>query len=165
VGNALLVVPLRWESPEPGTRATIPAPFVPYQRILEKGPTRPTLESNQEVDQRLRFQIPPEVLPFQVERVQLSIKVNAPWRRVTVSSHGNDQVVELQSVENPLDPIRIDLTGERLPRPDETGGLHFDLKISDSIRGGKDKGQVNQLDEKWKIEYVEMEVVGTRTNP
>lgn len=160
VGSALLVIPLRLERPAPGGRVTIPGPFVPYRRLLDNGPIRPTLDSDQGIDMHLRFQLPAEVLPLQVERARLVGKINAPGRRVTAAGRAGDQLVELHRVESPLDPIRVDITEERLLRPDEEGGLHVHVAVSELL-GGREAGPGTlRVNERWTVEYLELEVVG-----
>jgi hypothetical protein len=153
-GTALLVIPLRLERPVAGERVTIPAPLVACRRVLEGARTRPTLESDQAADMHLRFQLPPTVLPLRVERARLACKVNAPGRRVTISGRAGEQLVELHRAESPLDPIRVEIVDERLLRPDDEGGLHLNLDISAPLGSGP------RGNEKWTIEYLELEVVG-----
>ena len=52
--------------------------------------------------------------------------------------------------------IRADVTEGPLLRPDEGGGLHLRLSVSDPLGG--------RQEEKWTIEYLELEVAG-RTAP
>jgi len=155
-GSALLVIPLRFERPSPGERVTIPGPFLSYQRILGGASTKPFLSSNQGIDMHLRFQLPIEVLPFQVERAQLLVNINAPSRRVTISGLANDQFVEVHRVDSPLNPIRIDLDA-RFLHLDAEGGLHVNLKVSDAPQEDRERGR---RQEKWTIEYLELEVSG-----
>jgi hypothetical protein len=152
-GSALLALPLRLERPAPGARVTIPGPLIPYQRILDTGPIKPTPEGSQPADMHLRFQLPAEVLPLEVERARLLARIDAPGRQVTVSGRAGDELVELHRVEGPLDPIRVDVTEARLLRLDEGGGLHLEVDLSRVLRDPR------ALD-KWTVEYLEFEVVG-----
>ncbi len=83
VGSALFFIPLTLERPTPGGSVTIPAPLISYQRLVEAGSIRPVMESNEGIDMHLRFQLPTEVLPFQVERARLRLKIDCadPARR------------------------------------------------------------------------------------
>jgi hypothetical protein len=158
------VIPLLLERPAPGTRVTVPAPLVPYQRILSGGPVRPVLESNQAIAMQLRFQLPAALLPLKVEQARLVAKINAPSRRVTVSGLPADgKPVAFPPVESPLDPVAVTITDEPLLRPDEEGGLHLELAVSDTLGGGQAGPKAPQMDEKWTIEYVELEVIGRTT--
>jgi hypothetical protein len=160
VGGALLAIPLRLERPPPGTRVTVPGPLVPYQRIWEAGPTKPTLESDQPANMHLRFQLPAAVLPLRVERARLLARIDAPGRRVTVAGRAGDEVVELYQVESPLDPIHVEITEERLLRPDGEGGLHLNVALSAPPRDEGSRPGARGAGEKWTIEYLELEVTG-----
>lgn len=165
VGTALLVVPLKWERPAPGTRVTVPGPLVTVSRLVEEDLAVPLPPpSTQGVRMRLRFQPPEAVLPLHTERARLTLKINAPGRRVTVAApppEGGKGPVgagrELRRVDSPLDPIRLDLTAEDLLRADKGGGLRLDLMISEAAQeGGAGTGG-----NPWAIEYCELELVGT----
>lgn len=136
-GSALVVAPLRLERLAAGDRATIPGAFLPYQRILENGQAvRPTMQPNKDIEMVLRFQLPPEVLPFKVERARFSARIDAPGRRVAVAGHEGDRVTEVSRIENPLDPIRVEIADERLLHVDAEGGLHLTLSIHLLAQGG-----------------------------
>jgi hypothetical protein len=141
---------------------TIPSPFLPYTRILDGVPTRPFLTGDQGIDMDLRFQLPFEVLPFQVERARFLIKIEAPTRRVTLSGRAGNQFLDIHRVDNPLDPIRLDLDS-RFLHLDEGGGLHVKVNV-----GGTPQDQLRGRDsqsEKWTIENLELEISGHSDNP
>jgi hypothetical protein len=161
VGNALLALPLRLERAAAGSRMTIPGPFIPYRQISAAGPIRPARESSQATNMHLRFQLPAEALPLDVESARLVAKIEAPSRRVVVAGHGQVGPVELYRADSPLDPIHLTITDKGLLRLDEQGGLHLHLSISEErspLGGEKDARDVS---EKWRIEHQELEVVGT----
>jgi hypothetical protein len=156
VGSALLVIPLEFEHTPPDAHVTIPRGFVPLRRMLQGIASRPTLEGQYGIEEHLRFQLPPSVLPMQVERARLFAKVNAPLRRFTVAGRGAK--TPLISEESPIDPIQRDIVQKDLLQLDEQGGLHFDIGMSEQLKDQEDNPQ------KWSIEYLELEVIG-RTLP
>jgi hypothetical protein len=160
-GNALLVVPLRLERGPAVERRTIPGPLLPYRQILEVGSVRPLRESTNDSDLHLRFQLPAVVLPFTVQQARLVLKINAPGRRVTISGYlPAGGLVELYRAENPLDPIRLDVADERVLHVDEDGGLHVNLSMN-SVAASTPPGKGDVVrDEKWSIEYLDLEVSG-----
>jgi hypothetical protein len=162
VGSALVIVPLRFEHSAPGQRVTIPAPFLPYQRFLDGVQTRPFLTGAQDIDMDLRFQLPVEVLPFQIERAHFLVKIDAPTRRVTLSGQDGKQFIEIHRVDSPLDPIRLDLDA-RFLHLDEGGGLHVKINVSgtkqDELRGRDSQA------ERWTIDRIELEISGHSDNP
>lgn len=164
VGGALLVAPLRLERSALGERATIPGPFITSQRILEDGPAKVTTESGENADMHLRFQLPSEVLPFRVERARLSVRMDAPSRRVTIAGRAGEEVIELHHVDGPLDPFSVEIIDPRVLHLDDQGGLHLNLSIHGAAQAISPREQVGRLGENWTIEYLELEVSGARTN-
>jgi hypothetical protein len=164
VGSALLVVPLQLERPAPGTTVSVPGPLISYQRMVDAGPIRPVLESRNGIDMHLRFQLPREVLPFQLERARFTLKIDAPSRRVTIAGLEGSRTTELRSIDSPLDPLRVDITDERLLHLDPEGGLHLNLSIGNTLQAKPDAAPPQQVTEKWIIDYLELDVSG-RTAP
>jgi hypothetical protein len=157
-GSALLIVPLQLERPAPGKRISVPAALIPYQRMLNNMATRPVFTMHEPIDMLLRFQLPRDILPFTVERARLSARLVAPARRVTLAGRDEGKLVELHQVESPLDPIRVDITDPRLLHLDPDGGLYVNVAIGPELNRRR-KGPLDP-DEKWTIEFVELEVSG-----
>src|SRR5262249_19527046 len=98
-GTALLVIPLELERPAPGTRVTIPGPLLAYGRMVQGTPVPLDPEGAQKADIPLRFQVPSAVLPLEVERARLVVRIRAPSRRITISGQVGENAVELHRVE------------------------------------------------------------------
>jgi hypothetical protein len=164
VGSALLAIPLQLEPSAPGERVTIPGPLIPFRRIKEEGLERPRLEFDQPADMHLRFQLPPVLLPFKVEQARLLAKIDAPGRPVRIAGLAGNERVELLRVESPLDPIHVLIGEERLLHVQGDGGLDLNVELGET---GSDRGGGRRTvpgASQWKIEYLELEVVG-RASP
>src|SRR4030095_4396957 len=78
VGESLMIIPIEFSFPTPGTRVTIPGTIISPTRIQDN---LPPLEIPKELDLpaeiHVRFQIPPEALPLKVEQIKLTAKINA----------------------------------------------------------------------------------------
>jgi hypothetical protein len=159
VGSALLAVPLRLERSAAGSRVTIPGPFLPARRVMDTGLAKLTPWSDHAVDMHLRFQLPAAALPLHLDRARLAMRISAPSRRVTVSGRAGTDRVELWHAESPLDPVRVEITDQRLLRLDEDGGLHLNLDVGAAL-GGAVGQRASRGNEKWTIEYLELEVSG-----
>ena len=157
INTALVIVPLQFERPQPGTRVAIPPAFVPYRRVLDVGSVQAATESIQPMQMQMRFQLPASVLPLRVERIALHLQMRAPARRVAIAGLANGQQVPLESVDNPTTPIRVEITEERFLRIDEQGGLHVVLTISNLAEG--------PVDTPWRIESLGLEVIGKTEQP
>jgi hypothetical protein len=149
VGSAFLIMPLRLEHSAPEKRVTIPGPLLRFQRVMDAGLVRPHVSFTQPADQELRFQLPAAVLPLQVERARLLLKIDAPGRHVTVAGRNGKATSVLHEADSPLDPIQLEITRKELLQLDAGGGLHLDLKVGGAGRT-----------DKWTIEYLELEVAG-----
>jgi hypothetical protein len=154
VGSALILLALELEHAPAETLVTVPRGFMSYRRILEAGATQPNLEGQAAIDQHLRFQLPPSVLPLQVEKARLWAKVESPSRRFTVSGHLQNGLVQLKSEHSPVDPLQIEITQHDLLVVDENGGLHLDIAVSDADPA------LDEQPPKWSIQTLELEVVG-----
>jgi hypothetical protein len=151
VGAALLVVPLEFERAAPASKVTIPRSFIPYLRA-DAGKRQPTLDSMNPIEMRLRFQIPPSVLPMTIERATLIARVRAPGWRFSVSGIADGKMVPLQGVDSPVEPIRVEIADRQLLKLDETGGLLLSVALSDKA------GVTGE--NRWKIESITLEVSG-----
>src|SRR5262249_24576192 len=163
VGNALLVVPLQLERPAPGRRITVPGPLIPFQQVRSGRRSPPSLLGDHAADLHFRFQLLPEVLPLEVERARLVARIEAPGRRVGLAGQADSGLVEVHRVESPAAPLRVEITDPRLLRLDNEGGLHVHVVLSDMLTSGEKKER-SAPEDKWTIEYLELEVTG-RTAP
>ena len=158
VGTALIAVPLALVPPAAGGRVTVPRGFMPYSAIALGHATRPSLEGSSPADMRLRFQLPPSVLPLTVERAVLVTAVRAPSRTVSFSGYAGDRPARLRAVESPFEPVRVEITDPDLLRPDAGGGLHVGVAVGDRTGPGGDGG--GGPDARWRIESLSLEVTG-----
>jgi hypothetical protein len=153
-GEAVLVIPLRFEPTPPGTHVTVPAAFVDCRRITSDGRSlRPATESRLASNVRLRFQIPAPVLPLAVERARLTLKLHAPAREVVVGTLAGDQETLLRRLSSPLGSEQIDINDPRLLQPDEQGTLYLSVGVGEAR--GANAGQ-----ELWRLESASLEVRG-----
>jgi hypothetical protein len=151
-GFALLVIPLRFERTSPGTRVTVPAAFVDYQRVDRDGrPLRLPTESQLPMSIRLRFQVPPTALPLTVDGARFTVHLHAPGREVTVGGYAGDEFVALRRLSGPLGPAHVEIDDPRLLRPDEQGALYVGVEIGKARGGDADA---------WRIESLGLEVRG-----
>ena len=158
VGNSLIFVPIEWQRPAPSTRVSIPVAFLPYRR-LEQGNLRAlTMDSTYPIDSRIRFQLPPAVLPLTIERAVLHVKARCPFRAVTLNGYTGDVPTKLLRVDGPSETITQEIVDPKYLQIDATGGLHVGLVI------GKDESDSPRSDTPWAVESIGLEIVGS-TNP
>jgi hypothetical protein len=155
VGSALVVVPVRLERPAGRQPVTIPGPLIAYRRVLDDRSLPPKL-SGKATDEHLRFQLPEAVLPFHVQSARLALQLTAPGREVTIAARTANGLTELRRVTGPTDPVRVDITDERLLRLDAAGGLHLNLAVGEQ----PGTADLRHNEEEWNMEYLELEVTG-----
>ncbi len=157
-GEALLMIPLSFEKPQPGTRVTIPATAISHARLLEKRLMSVRRTSDLPTSMDLYFQLPLSLLPFEPETARLSAKIHAPRRTVSLAGFDGGKFTVLQKQESPLDPLQITIDNRRLLNVDPSGRIRFQLDVSDFSQS--DSGAVH-ANRNWTIEYLELTVSGT----
>jgi hypothetical protein len=92
-----------------------------------------------------------------VERATLTVRVRAPARRVAIGGRADGRAVPVAAVDTPVEPVRVEVTDERLLRPDDQGGLHLTIAITNLVESPGDTS--------WRIEAIGLEVVGRVERP
>jgi hypothetical protein len=155
VGASLAVVPVEYRPPPAGTRVLVPRAFVPYRRVLDGNAIGMTTESAYPIDLRVRFQVPPSVVPLEVEKATVTVKMKAGSRKVTLGGYAGERPTPLRVVDGPTEPVVLEVTDPQLLKLDAAGGWHFQLAVGGAAAGG------GRLDEVWTIESLGVEFVGT----
>ncbi len=153
VGSALLAVPVEYERTPANTAVSLPRGSIPYKRVSDGKILPMSLTGPYAADMRLRFQIPPSVLPMKPERATLVFHARMPFRKLTVSGGPEGRSVPLFRADAPIEPIRIDIADASALQLDDRGGLHLNIAIG-STTGGASEDTV------WKIETLALELNG-----
>ena len=154
IGSSLVIVPVEYVPPPPGTTVRIPPSFFAYRRILEGNRVTMPMESSYAIDLRLRFQVPPSVVPLAIEKAIVTVKMKALSRKVTFGGYVGDTLAPIQTVDGPVEPIRVDVTDPKVLQLDAAGGWHFGLVV------GEQPKAAGKLGEQWAIESLSLEIVG-----
>ncbi len=167
LGSSLLSVPVRLERSSPGTKVKIPAPFLPYRAVNDQQGRRPTVygnlmrewvETKQTAYDWLRFQLPPVVLPLQVERARLTINVRAPSRTVEIVALAGRRPTVVTTLSHPIGTFSAVIDQAELLQLDEQGGLQLAIRVGeDEATHSPDPMQHAS----WKVTTVQLEVDGT----
>jgi len=153
LSHALLAIPVEFDRPEPGSRVTVPRGFLTVRRMFDEVRTMPVaLSGTDTIDMRLRFQLPPSVVPMNLERAMIYARVQAPSRWLTLFGVADGKPVQLFEGSGTLDAIRVEITDPRILQPDDRGGIYLRVSLSES------SDPTNQL--KWLIESLSLEVTG-----
>lgn len=134
-GGTLLVVPIRFTRPTAGSHVTVPGAFLQCKRVLEgRAASRPPLRGNTPIDMRLRFQVPPKLLPLKIERARFSMRVRAVARQVTVSGIAGNKVVALKTSDEPDGTLEVEIQQPEFLHLDAEGGLQVEVAIGLPLR-------------------------------
>jgi hypothetical protein len=154
VGGLMLAVPLEFERTPPDTGVTVPRGFSAYKRFQDGFQMPVSPDGHFPSDMRLRFQLPPSVLPLRVERATFFARVRSPSRRFTVAGVADGKrLVPVYQADAPVDPIRVEITDPALLRLDDEGGLYLNVSLGPTLAGAA-------ADSVWAIESLSVEVAG-----
>jgi hypothetical protein len=147
-GSALVALPIDVARPPPGTHVLIPAPFLPYHCVFRRdfsflydSKKGTWLSRSRPGKTMLRFQVPPALLPLQVERATLHIDISAPGRPLEVFADVAEEVLATRA--SPVGKLRIDIERPDVLQPDAGGGVHLGLAVSGPP--GRDEWRINEL--------------------
>lgn len=165
--STLLSTRVRLERSPVGTQVLIPAPFLPYRSVPDpdgrlssaySNTTHRWEESKYSVTSWLRFQVPPQVLPLQVQRATVTLTIRAPSRSVQVLGVDSGKSVELWRLSRPIGTYSIVVDRPDLLKLDPAGGLVIVVRV-----GGDESAHAADplWEELWKMEALHLEVAGT----
>ena len=169
VGAALLAVPLEMERSPPETRVVVPSPFLDYRRV--RGPLgwisssysnvqREWLERRAPSETCLRFQIPKEVLPVELDRAALTIEIKALSYRLEIVGWSAGQLVPLASRNGPVGTVRFEIDRAEVLELDDRGGLLLGINVGGRPSSAPSGSSPLMASPAWKIEAVRLEVAG-----
>lgn len=152
-GSSLLVIPVRYERTPPGASVLVPAAFVACQKVDADGHLQPAAaESRLPATVRLRFQLPPSVLPLAIEKARLQVKLQAPAREVTLKAASEGVEKTLRVLNGPNGVEQFDIENPQLLEFDDQGVWYLNVIIG-PIRG-------NAEHDTWRMEWPGLEVGG-----
>jgi hypothetical protein len=141
VGSAMMIIPLRIQRTPAAQRFAVPATFLRAELAAGKSGTSMAYDSETgawtrnsafATQARLRFALPPEVLPCEVTGARLTIKLNAPSRSLLVHSVKDGQDQLFQQVQNPSGVYLFQFDRTDQLHLDAQGGLQFTLAVTES---------------------------------
>jgi hypothetical protein len=165
-GTALVSLPIHLQRPTANTKVHVPYSLMATEALHEEG--RRTTAFNQKTGRwkqdstiaaiaRVRYQVPPEVLPLQFSSIAIEILANAPQRKLILSRVNQGVVSEIASVESPSIPWSKTLTAATdMPDPN-LGYIDLQIEVTSRLGANAEFEQVVN----WGIEYVRVHVDGT----
>ncbi|MGE0761324.1 MAG: hypothetical protein AB7O38_30200, partial [Pirellulaceae bacterium] len=189
-GSALVAIPLQLQRTAPGQVFEVPATFIRTE--IASGAAGQSMAFNARTGEwiqdasiatqsRLRFQLPSQVVPCQVQEARLTIKLNAPSRKLQVSAVIDEADHLVREVTNPNGVYHLTVTEPDQLRLDNRGGLQFTIAVTESVQERESReayaanvksrlendkapleglGKVAESFSTWQIEYVLLDVRG-----
>jgi hypothetical protein len=165
-GTALVSLPIHLQRPNVGTKILVPYSLMACEAL--HGPGLRTTAFNQKTGRwkkdatigsvaRVRYHLPPEVLPLKFSSIAIEILANAPQRKLIVSRVNQGVVSEIASIESPSIPWNKTLTAATdMPDPN-LGYIDLQIEVTSRLGANAEFEQVVN----WGIEYVRVHVDGT----
>ncbi len=167
IGSTLLSLPVRIDKTPPGTNVSLPAPFVSYRAVPGPDGQPPTayanlmhrwVETRLKATDRLRFQMPPSVLPLKINQARLSLRLRAASRSVKILAFDGNKPVEILALSHPIGSYSVVIDRPALLQLDSGGGLLLAVDVSDD-ESAKPSDQMAQAP--WKVESLQLTVNAT----
>ncbi len=177
-GQTLLILPVQFTRPPLGTQMQIPAPLITYGTRMPPDGSVPSgcWDDNQGKWQErtgpsttwLNFQIPTTLLPAQLTKAHLAIKVSGAIDRIEVLSVKNNAVVSLQRMMNPVGTVQMEIADASDLDLSADGELVIGISVGDPDRaatsGDIANSKVGTTSDYWKIESLGLNVWAKTTD-
>jgi hypothetical protein len=180
--SSLFTVPLYLERTPPATAFQVPATFIRIESFRGASGTSTVYnprtgrwmeDAMRASRSNLRFQLPAQVLPCQLNRATVTLKLNAPSRTVRIlQAVGSDERV-LREYNSPSGVLNFTLEPEVLAL-DDNGGLHLTIDVSSTelqrqyeqrppnpADAEEDPGLTPVDNSTWQVDYVRLDAEGT----
>lgn len=95
------------------------------------------------------------MLPIELERVTLTVKITAPSRELTIEGIQGSQKKVLYTVNSPIGIKTFDINQKDVLTLDEQGGLLLEINVGDTTDVDNTGNKLN-----WLIDFVELEAYG-----
>jgi hypothetical protein len=144
VGSALISVPLTLRPAAPGQPVMIPGSLLTFETqssMYDQRRGQWQGELNRPGQLRLEFKIPASLMPVEVTRTELELRMDAPGREVRLASASGQL---LSSLERPMGLARIEFTSEELAA-DADGRLRLVMDVAESAASSPPNWSIRQL--------------------
>ncbi len=143
-GSALVAVPVTWQRPEAGSEFIVPTPLLKFYEVDGPDGARPSgffdTRAGVWVPRRgatsgwVAFDLPPEILPLELKRVDVTLKVIGAVGRLEVSGYKDGAVQSIKSWNNPVGTLTLSIDDTELVKLNDKGRLMFriDAGIADA---------------------------------
>lgn len=176
-GSALVSIPLRIDPPATGAEVRIPSTFIRLKTFTDGGQGASTVfnqrtgewlkSATRPTRTQLRCVLPRELLPLQLNRATVTIKINAPSRSLRIEGVVAGQPAVLHQRANPNGVLRFVIDRPEALEVDAKGGLQLSIVVTETEKERQastkqENSRVIQFDNStWQIDYVRVDAEGT----
>jgi hypothetical protein len=108
----------------------------------------------------LRFQIPQQVLPIQLDNIKLTIDIKAPSRELQIQGLFNDDFVLLDSRKNPIGRLEFTIDRQDIMQVTSEGELMLGIHVGDARDGESNRLLDPSEAQTWTIDDLQLELTG-----
>ncbi len=172
-GAALVELPIRLVRPPAGREVFVPHGLVRQRR--DPSQVNQTFAFNDEsgrwareltmaTEAHLQFDLPQQLLPFQVSEVEVELDIKAPKRNVRLLCHlPSGPPFEIVQLENPSIPWQAKLDDPQLLAAASTGKLNVELRVSERTDVADQRQQTNVI--AWEVDRLHFSFRGQTPEP
>ena len=165
-GSAILAVPVRLRRPAAGASVSVPPTLISYRAVPAVDGTMSSAYSNQQgkwvgelstaTQAKLRIALPLQVLPLEIKRLTVQIKIRAPQRVLEFIGHQGDDESVLLTKNSPVGTMRFTLPRSEYLQVNEQGGLLLTVHVGQ--HPDEASGSISNVG--WKIDELKFGVEG-----
>jgi hypothetical protein len=166
-GAALVVLPVKLLPVASGETVQVPHTVVRVETPVE-GLARSTAFTNHTglwreettlaMQVPIRFHLPPEVCPIEVDEIVCDLQMRAPQRDVRITSSAGDQQTLVAEYRSPLTPQQIRITDPAILADARDGSIDFRIDISAPI--GQASADLSAQIGNWQVDYFRLSAHG-----
>ncbi|MEM6691708.1 MAG: hypothetical protein AAF664_19920 [Planctomycetota bacterium] len=140
-GFALHIIPIDLQAPELGQRFVVPASFVRLEPIagddgvvsLFNAETGRWVENvSRPADIAIRCLLPKPLLPCQLDRATVRMKIKAPSRSLLVQAMDGEKRKTVFELANPVGIVETKIQDARLLQVDDRGGVRISISVTET---------------------------------
>ncbi len=168
-GSALVALPLQIKQPAVGQEIFVPHGLIKLKRdVASSGQTFSYNELTGEwadeltigATAGLRLELPAQVLPMQVDEIQLSLDMTAPHRDVVLYAVVGQSKQEILQLKNPSLPVNETIRDPELLKAMGEGSLRLELSVSERTDVSENQPTSNVV--AWRVRHLRASVSGQR---
>jgi hypothetical protein len=171
-GSTMALLPIRLQRLRSGSKFQVPASFIRLSAksslVFNATTGRWLKEMNRPITSELACVIPKALLPCNLSRAIVVIKINAPSRSLDIKCMVDGEYMTMHSTQNPTGQLRFEIDQADALQLNANGELPLMISVTPTAeelaeaQNPVDRGEEKKLNRSiWEIDYVHVHVEGT----